>query len=110
LPAASEYSQLLSDTILSKKAVSETLDCTYETEILTEISERIAKAYKHLKSLEKALVNAGKIHEAAALSVYYKDKVLPVMAKLRGEADALENLVSADYWPIPTYGDLMFGV
>ena len=109
LPAASEYSQLLSDTILSKKAVSEALDCSYETEILTEISARISKAYKHVKGLEKALDGA-KSTDAKALSVYYKDKVLPIMKKLRGEADALENLVSADYWPIPTYGDLMFGV
>ena len=110
LPAASEYSQVLSDTILSKKAVCESLDCSYETEILTEISTRVSKAYKHLKSLEKALENAKKKTDAATLSVYYKDKVLPIMAKLRGEADGLETLVSEDYWPIPTYGDLMFGV
>ena len=110
LPAASEYSQLLSDTILSKKAVCESLDCSYETEILTEISTRVSKAYKHLKSLEKGLENAKKSTNVATLSVYYKDKVLPVMVKLRSEADALETLVSEDYWPIPTYGDLMFGV
>ena len=110
LPAASKYSQLLSGTILSKKAVSTALDCSYETEILTDISTRIANAYKQVKALEKALKNADKTHDAAALSVYYKDKVLPVMAKLRKEADALESLVSADHWPIPTYGDLMFGV
>ena len=110
LPAASKYSQLLSGTILSKKAVSTALDCSYETEILTDISTRIANAYKQVKALEKALKNADKTHDAAALSIYYKDKVLPVMAKLRKEADALESLVSADHWPIPTYGDLMFGV
>ena len=110
LPAASRYSQLLSATIISKRSVCETLDCSYETEILTDISARISKAYKHLKALEKALATAEKTQGAAAQSVYYKDKVLPVMAKLRSEADVLETLVSADCWPIPTYGDLMFGV
>ena len=110
LPAASKYSQLLSGTILSKKSVDNHLDCSYETEILTEISARIASAYKYVKKLETALASAKKVGNVAALSVYYKDKVLPIMEKLRGEADGLETLVSEEYWPIPTYGDLMFGV
>ena len=63
-----------------------------------------------MKALEKTLENAKKATDAVTSSVFYKDKVLPVMKKLRGEADALEHLVSEDYWPIPTYGDLMFGI
>ena len=110
LPAVSEYSQLLSDTILSKKAVCESLDCSYETEMLTQISTLTASAYKSVKSLERALDNADKSLGAVKLSTYYKDGILPVMEALRADVDALENLVSADYWPIPTYGDLMFGV
>ena len=110
LPAVSEYSQLLSSTILSKKSVCESLDCTYESEMLTEISELTASAYAQVKALEKALAGTKKICGAAERSVYYKDEVLPVMDKLRSAADGLENVVSADYWPIPTYGDLLFGV
>ena len=110
LPAVSEYSQLLSSTILSKKSVCESLDCTYESEMLTEISDLTASAYAQVKALEKALAGTKKICGAAERSVYYKDEVLPVMDKLRSAADGLENVVSADYWPIPTYGDLLFGV
>ena len=110
LPAVSEYSQLLSDTILSKKSVCDALDCSYETEMLTEISTLTANAYKQVKALEKALLNTKKYKDAEQRATYYKNKILPVMDKLRENADKLENLVSADYWPIPTYGDLMFGV
>lgn len=110
LPAVSEYSQLLSDTILSKKSVCDALDCSYETEMLTEISTLTANAYKQVKALEKALLNTKKYKDAEQRAAYYKNKILPVMDKLRENADKLENLVSADYWPIPTYGDLMFGV
>ena len=110
LPAVSEYSQLLSSTILSKKSVCESLDCTYESEMLTEISDLTAKAYAQVKALEKALVGTKKLGGAAERSVYYKDEVLPVMEQLRAAADGLETVVSADYWPIPTYGDLLFGV
>ena len=110
LPAVSEYSQLLSSTALSKKSVCEAIDCAYETETLTEISKLSASAYAQVKALEKALSGAKKADGAAKLSVYYKDKVLPVMEKLRGFVDKLENLVSEDYWPIPTYGDLLFSI
>lgn len=110
LPAVSEYSQLLSSTILSKKSVCESLNCTYESEMLTEISDLTAKAYAQVKALEKALDGTKKLGGAAERSVYYKDEVLPVMEQLRAAADGLETVVSADYWPIPTYGDLLFGV
>jgi glutamine synthetase len=110
LPAVSEYSQLLSSTLLSKKSVSDALDCSYETETLAEISALTAEAYAQVKALEKVLANAKKADGAQKLSVYYKDKVLPVMEKLREAVDQLENLVSEDYWPMPTYGNLLFNI
>ena len=110
LPAVSRYTQQLSATVLSKKAVLDTLDCSYETDMLTEISTLTAEAYKQVKALEKALENKKKIHDAKKSSVHYRDKVLPVMEKLRKAADALERLVAADCWPMPTYGDLLFGI
>ena len=110
LPAVSEYSQTLCNTLLSKKAVCETLDCAYEKEMIEKISKLSSAAYKHTKALEKALGNAGQIGDITELGIYYKDKVLTLMKKLREKADALENIVSADYWCFPTYGDLLFGV
>ena len=110
LPAVSRYTQQLSATVLSKKAVIATLDCSYETDMLTEISDLTAEAYTQVKVLEKALSGKKKIHDAKKSSVYYRDKVLPVMEKLRTAADALERLVAADCWPMPTYGDLLFGI
>ena len=110
LPAVSEYSQVLGNTILSKRAVSTTLDCSYEEDMLSNISNLTAKAYKTLKELEKALESSQKITDITKRSVYYKDKVLKKMNTLRSASDSLEDLVSADYWPFPTYGDLLFGV
>ena len=110
LPAVSEYSQTLCNTLLSKKAVCETLDCAYEQEMIEKISTLSSGAYKHAKALEKALNNAAKISDITELGFYYKDKVLTLMEKLREKADSLENIVSADYWCFPTYGDLLFGV
>ena len=110
LPAVSEYSQLLASTILSKKSVCEDLDCTYEREMLEEISSLTAEAYKQVKALEKALAAGKKCADARTLANHYKDKVLPIMKKLRIAADGLENVVSEEYWPMPTYGDLLFDI
>ena len=35
-------------------------------------------------------------------------EVLPAMNALRAKVDAMECLTSSDYWPMPTYGDLLF--
>ena len=43
-------------------------------------------------------------------SMAYMEKVLPKMADLREAVDSLESYVDASYWPVPSYGDLLFGV
>jgi glutamine synthetase len=108
LPAVSEYSQVLADTVLAKKSVSKALDCSYEREMLSQISTLTAKAYAGVKALENALEQAKAIRDVTELSAWYKDEILVKMSTLRKAADELEGLVSAEYWPIPTYGDLLF--
>ena len=39
---------------------------------------------------------------------YYADKVVPVMERLRAAVDAMEPIVAHDYWPVPTYNDILF--
>ncbi|MBQ0028377.1 MAG: glutamine synthetase III [Lachnospiraceae bacterium] len=41
---------------------------------------------------------------------YYREKVVPAMEALRKPADELERIVDKDYWPFPTYADLLFEV
>ena len=37
-----------------------------------------------------------------------RDRVLPAMLMLREASDALEMIVDADLWPLPTYADMVF--
>ena len=76
---------------------------------MQEISRLIANAYAGVKGLEKALSET-RIENVIERSVYYKETVLGKMKQIRDAADALEGLVSADYWPFPTYGDLLFSI
>ena len=110
LPAVSKYSAHLCSAILTKNSVSETLDSTYERETLAEISKHTHGAYALTKQLETALEETAKIKDITRLAEHYKKKVLKTMKDLRIHADTLETLVSAEYWPFPTYGELLFGV
>ena len=38
------------------------------------------------------------------------DQVIPTMERLRQAADQLEMIVDKEYWPMPSYGDLIFEV
>jgi glutamine synthetase len=37
-----------------------------------------------------------------------RDKVVPAMTALREAGDALETVVPADMWPLPTYREMLF--
>ena len=109
LPCVSKYAKVLDDTVIAKKARGNK-GFAYENETLNEINELSDKAYYATKALETAVAGTSSIENVEALSLYYKDEVLSKMETLRSFVDKLENLVAADYWCYPTYGELLFGV
>ena len=109
LPAIGEYVQTLCDAVLAKKAVGVNVAATAETEIITKLSELQAAAYQTVTELEQAERSAAGLigYEQAKA---YRDNVLPKMQQLRTAIDAAEELTGEDYWPVPSYTDLLFRV
>ncbi len=60
------------------------------------------------RRLEERTAEADGKQDAASVARAFRECVVPVMERLRGAVDALEMLVGREYWPVPTYGDLMF--
>ncbi len=110
LPALSAYSQVLANTLLAKKAVSKKLNSAYEEETLQALSTQTAEAYGYTQALEEALTKVKGIEDVTKRSFYCKNEIIALMKKLRAVVDGLEDVVPASYWPMPTYGDLLFGV
>ena len=110
LPAVSEYAQTLCNTLLAKKAVCKKLNCDYEQETLDKVTELTAAMHTEVKSLQALVDSADALKSVEEKADYFKTLVLPSMHSLRAYADELETLVSADYWPFPTYGELLFGI
>ena len=108
LPAVSAYSTSLAETVLTKSEVG--VDATYEKELAQTVSSLTASLYGKVKALEDALIHVKDYSDSAELSMYYKDSVFAAMSALRAVADQLETLTSAEFWPYPSYGDLLFSV
>ena len=43
-------------------------------------------------------------------AVAWRDDVFAMMQALRETVDQLEESIDAEYWPMPTYLDLLFGI
>jgi len=84
--------------------------CSVERDILEKLSDLCYKAYHTLEKLKTVEKLAAAIENEAARAQAYQDSVIPTMNSLREFVDKMEELTSSEYWPLPTYGDMMFNV
>lgn len=110
LPAVSEYGKEVSLALSSKKNVSAQIDCSYEEETITNVSGLTGELFTKIKKLEAVISHSDSINDHSILSFFCRDEIIPAMKEVRKIVDELENIVSSQYWPYPTYGDLLFGV
>ena len=81
-----------------------------QTALLTEVSAQLKNTRESLQSLEIDLERTGDFSDEKARAFYFRDTVLPDMKGLRTPVDKLEMLVDKEYWPMPSYGDMIFEV
>ncbi len=110
LPAIETYAGMLSETVASKRKVSEKLACAYETDVVSKLSELADQVYVRSGELEAAVAKVKEAENIIAESEAIRDTVLPKMESLRAAADEAEVLVSREVWPYPSYGALLFSV
>ena len=107
LPACLKYTKFVTDDIASKKAIG--LDAPNETGRARTLTSLTEELITRIDTLDKASEKVGG-EDAYAIGMYYKDTVVPAMDALRETADTLETMVSKEYWPFPTYTDLLYYV
>ena len=106
LPAANRY---LSSLLAEEK---DALQCkellpSFALDRIRRIKELMDEASKALLMLEKDIDEASHI-KGMQLALFAKSSLVEDMRKLRAPLDALELIVDKSYWPIPSYGDLLF--
>ena len=109
IPAVRSYMKQLADCAFSMKQVSKSIDITYETETLARLSDVCAQSYGMTKNIDTKLCDIKRICDEKEKAFAYKE-INDMMLELRKLIDEMETLTAKDYWPYPSYAELLFGV
>jgi glutamine synthetase len=110
LPAVNAYTAEVAAGASAKAAAIKGVNITMETELVSTLSDLVGEGYEALKALKKADADARAEQAGEKMALAFSERVLPAMQTLRKKVDAMEELTASDYWPLPTYGDMMFRI
>ena len=110
LPSVNKYVKQLAEAMSLKGMIDPLFKNGMERDLIKKLSVLEDKAYAQVSELQKLLSKAPSYDNNLECAVYYKDKIIPAMEKLRGFCDEMEVNTSSEFWPFPTYGDILFSV
>ena len=108
LPAVSAYSAELANAAISKQELG--IECSFEKDGAAHISRLISSCCDVARELDAAIADVSALPENYTRAVAGRDRLIPSMTRLRSLVDELEVHTSAEYWPMPTYGEILFSV
>ena len=109
-PAVSAYVAELASACNAKKALSESLPCDAEMKVIEKLSKLLVCFQNKIEALEAKVNEAKGIEDVADQAMFYGKEVFGAMNELRAIGDEMETSTAADYWPYPSYAELLFGV
>ena len=110
IPAALEFLSSVAETAAAKKAVSEVLSTKTEEQILTSVTKDVDDMNVAADKLDTLMNKVDSITGTYELAEYYCKQVVPAMSELRAAADHCEIIIGKDYWPLPSYSEMLFYV
>ena len=108
LPVISAYATKIAKGITTVTAAMPDAPMSHEHRELKTLTEGVNAIYDGLDALRDAHVAAEAIADSQEQANAYAHKVRPAMDALRAAVDAMEPIVASDYWPVPTYDDMLF--
>lgn len=109
IPAVSDFIATLCQNVASKQAVCDKIPFKTEKNLIArlaalndEASDAVAKLEADLKAIDKEHV------EPASQAMAHV--IIPDMEALRKIVDEMETITSSDYWPYPSYFDILYSV
>ncbi|MGN1076985.1 MAG: glutamine synthetase type III, partial [Candidatus Gallimonas sp.] len=107
-PAVNGYIAELCSVIAAKRAVSEKFACKTDVALADQLSTMNDAMMEAVKKLEGDLSQIPEGEGPASQKMAHI--IVPDMEEVRRLADGMEKLCSSDYWPYPTYTDLLYSV
>ncbi|MDE7329868.1 MAG: glutamine synthetase III [Clostridia bacterium] len=109
IPAVSDFVADLCQNVAAKQAVCESIPFKTEKDLITRLSALNDEASALVCKLEEDLKKVDKTQVVPAAKAM-AHSVIPDMEALRKAVDEMETLTSSDYWPYPSYFDLLYSV
>ena len=110
LPAVEGYTKSLAETLAAKKAAVAGLPCKYETATITKLSELSDEIADATADLDSEIAKFQAIEDVTEAANDIRDVILSKMDALRAVCDEAETITAKEFWPFPTYSDLLFSV
>ena len=107
LPAVSAYIGALADTAIKKQSL-DIVGTSYEKDTAKKLSSLCDKALSAMTRLDSAVAAAEKSKTAEDKALAYDKNVRRIMTELRSYVDEMEKKTSREYWPCPTYADMLY--
>ena len=110
LPAVEGYTKSLAETLAAKKAAVAGLPCKYETATIAKLSELSDEIADATADLDSEIAKFQAIEDVTEAANDIRDVILGKMDALRTVCDEAETITAKEFWPFPTYSDLLFSV
>ena len=108
IPAVIAYSTELANSVLAVKEAG--ADASTQADLLTTVTGYLKEMKTQLAALDTAVADGAEFSNVEEQAKFFRDTVKTTMDALRAPADKLEMIVDKDFWPFPSYGDLLFEV
>ena len=109
IPAVSDFISDLCQNVASKQAVNEHIPAETEKNLIMRLSTLNDAASAAVDKLEQDVARIDK-SDIIPASQAMAHTVIPDMENLRRWVDEMETITSSDYWPYPSYFDLLYSV
>ena len=94
----------------AKQAVSDKISVKTEEQILGSVSKDVDDMNEACNKLDELMSKVDTVEGTFELAEYYCKTIIPAMSEVRAAADHCEIIVGKDYWPLPSYSDMLFYV
>ncbi|MDR0520064.1 MAG: glutamine synthetase III [Clostridiales Family XIII bacterium] len=120
VPAVISYSADVANAAAAKVKIGENLGVAelavgkkglaLEKSLLAKLCALSDDLDADISALESAMAGADEDADILDQAAYCKSNIIAAMEKLRATADTLEMLVDSGYWPLPSYGEILYSV
>ena len=109
-PVITAYATKVAKGLETIRAAGAEAAMAFEQATLNELCDGITAINMSIAKLDELHAKAEGVADAQAQAEVYAHEVVLAMNELRRAVDAMEEIVAADYWPVPTYDDILFYV